>query len=144
MSFSFRNDFTQYLRRATPSLPDDMRALIDEAVAAGRVTVVPQGASGAPWAKWDGQRLVDDTPGSINTNHFFRARQAMLDRTSAKAAVRRAEISADVRAGFSFRAIAENRGEGVESTRKIVQAIQRQLASSGAGTGEQSRVTLVT
>lgn len=39
-------------------MPPDMRRLIDEAVAAGRVTRVPMGVSGLPVQVWNGYELV--------------------------------------------------------------------------------------
>jgi hypothetical protein len=53
--FEFSAAFQTYRARAKPSLPEDMRRLIDAAVAEGRVTKVPTGVSGLPGCFWDGE-----------------------------------------------------------------------------------------
>lgn len=52
--FEFSAAYQSYSTRAKPSLPEDMRRLIDAAVAEGRVTKVPTGVSGLPGCFWDG------------------------------------------------------------------------------------------
>ncbi len=130
---NYSTDFGLYMRRATPSLDPDLRAMIDEAVAAGRVTRVPSGVSAFPLSKWNGKALTNDVTADLDPTPFYRARKMMLEKSARNAAARRREIRADVLAGMSYRQIAAKRGEGVESTRKIVQAIRRGIAAERAG-----------
>lgn len=121
--------FGSYMRRATPSLDPDLRAKIDEAVAAGRVKVIPRGVSAFPIPKWNGKTLTSDVTADLDPTPFYRARKMMLERSAAQAAARRREIREDVLAGMNYRQIAAKRGEGLESTRKIVQALRREIAA---------------
>lgn len=51
MHFDFRNH-----PRQERGLDPTLRRLIDEAVAAGRVKVIPRGVSGIGTARWDGEK----------------------------------------------------------------------------------------
>jgi hypothetical protein len=48
--------------RKPRGISSDLRALIDAALSEGRVTVIPAGVSGLPYARWDDQKkcLVDE------------------------------------------------------------------------------------
>ncbi len=71
MSFSFSADFEGYLRRKAPRLSANVRRLIDEAVAAGRITKVPPCASGIPVPVWDDKtkQLVEVNPKTAIERH---------------------------------------------------------------------------
>lgn len=55
---SFSRAHSDYLRHSKPTLPEDMRRMIDEAVAAGRITHVPRGTSGLPQFRFVGTHLA--------------------------------------------------------------------------------------
>ena len=55
-NFDFRNRHEERRNTIDPA----MRAAIDEAVAAGRVTRIPMGQSGIPHMAWDGYRLKNN------------------------------------------------------------------------------------
>ena len=66
--FDTRSEFGRYLRRSTPSLDAETRALIDRAVAEGRVKKVPPGeAATRREYVWDGKKLVQSAGPAAKT-----------------------------------------------------------------------------
>ncbi len=136
MSFTFRNDFSRYLKRAKPALPDNLRSLIDDAVASGRITRVETGATTFRYPRWDGRKgqLVNSEEVRQHFPSFYAGRERAAQEASAKATQRRQEVKAMLAEGLGWREIAVLRGEGVEATRKLCQSLRRELiAPQGEG-----------
>lgn len=115
MIFTFRHEFDRYLKRVTPSLPDDMRRLIDEAVAAGRITRVPQGVSAIPYPVWSGKEnaLVEVNPKTavmLNREAMMRGVKASIAKRQEKSANLREQIAAKVSEGLAVCQIARALG----------------------------------
>lgn len=86
MRHAFGYRFMTYLLRK-PEIPAYMRAQIDEAVAAGRVTKIPAGVSAESYVVWCDRRraLVDpDAKTAVQLNREARARAARAGTLSCK------------------------------------------------------------
>ncbi len=55
-------DFRRAPARQERGLSNEMRALIEEAISAGRVSKAPMGASGLPRMIWNGHQIVREEP----------------------------------------------------------------------------------
>lgn len=132
MSFTFRTDFDSYLTHKRPRLSPDVRRLIDEAVAAGRVTKVPAGVSGIPLPVWNAERgeLAEVDPKTAVEKH----REAK-DRTikvvamlKAEAAKRREQIVALAAEGMGVVKIAAVTGFDRKTVSKHLAAARAEAA----------------
>lgn len=141
--FDHRADFQNHLRHTKPSISAEDRRLIDEAVAAGRVTHIPRGVSGIPLPVFDGKKnaIVNQTSEHWLDKH--RARQAAgkmpLDLNEHRAAARRKRMLTMLRNGLTRQKIAESLGLNIFTVRKgIRRAMAEELIAQqqGEGAGE--------
>lgn len=134
MSFTFRRDFPRYLQRAKPTLPEDMRRLIDEAVADGRITRIPTGVSGIPAPVWcpNAKVLVNPIP-----RHGHK-REALMRGVRASIVTRiksgyktRDEVHALAAQGMTSTDIVDCTGLSYETVRRHLRAIGVEPKDSG-------------
>lgn len=125
---TFGRSFASY-RATKATICAATRQLIDTAIAAGKVTQIPVGVSGLPSPVWDNERsrIVDTKLINPNLHAYNKGRLNAQKHFQKQAALRRAEIAEMLSRGLHYKEIANLRGEGLESTRKICHEVKRGL-----------------
>ena len=127
--------------RQERGLDRQMRFLIDQAIEAGMVQVVSQGATALPGFIWDGKlhKLVghdtrtEQQKAADQRRAFLAVRKRINAGTTKKAQQRRIEIAKLLAEGLQDDQIAAMRGEGVKATRQICRAIRAGRISATTG-----------
>lgn len=131
MHFDFRSR-----PKSSRGLDPELRQIIDEALAAGRVTVIPQGVSGLPgyrWSEKENKVVCDD--GRTQAERARDARKAYIEKHGSLTALnvqradrakrRREEVLAMASGGKSAEQIATERGESLTNVKRIIIAAKR-------------------
>lgn len=77
MRFSFKSGYMDYLKRSGSDIPQHMRDMIDEAVAAGRITKVAAGKSAEAYMVWNPEKqalIAPDAKTAVQLHREARAR----------------------------------------------------------------------